>query len=260
MAAWAMIVGCATVAAQDVTHTLFSPDSVFTLTDEDIEQDRIEANRLIAGTWQYDKPSVQAQGTSFIGKLGKPLAQSKLKSKLGKAFKKLKINKRWDSLTLTEDGRWIMPIAGKGMSGDYSYSPTKGSITLKWHMMSITALVRRDGKNLHLCFDSEKKFHQIYDALGRLIESKGLCIAPAHFFQQFFPVCVFTRKETKEKKRTQIKPRDRQRIDGGTTAGYPNNADAFFYCRLNQFVARVRDAGGAGIGDHSHTFALLQRL
>ena len=156
MAAWAMIVGCATVAAQDVTHSLFSPDSVFTLTDEDIEQDRIEANRLIAGTWQYDKPSVQAQGTSFIGKLGKPLAQSKLKSKLGKAFKKLKINKRWDSLTLTEDGRWIMPIAGKGMSGDYSYSPTKGSITLKWHMMSITALVRRDGKNLHLCFDTDR--------------------------------------------------------------------------------------------------------
>lgn len=156
IAAWAMIVGCATVAAQDVTHSLFSPDSVFTLTDEDIEQDRIEANRLIAGTWQYDKPSVQAQGTSFIGKLGKPLAQSKLKSKLGKAFKKLKINKRWDSLTLTEDGRWIMTIAGKGMSGDYSYSPTKGSITLKWHMMSITALVRRDGKNLHLCFDTDR--------------------------------------------------------------------------------------------------------
>ena len=151
-----MIVCCATVAAQDVTHSLFSPDSVFTLTDEDIEQDRIEANRLIAGTWQYDKPSVQAQGTSFIGKLAKPLAQSKLKSKLGKAFKKLKINKRWDSLTLTEDGRWIMTIAGKGMSGDYSYSPTKGSITLKWHMMSITALVRRDGKNLHLYFDTDR--------------------------------------------------------------------------------------------------------
>ena len=151
-----MMVGCATMAAQDVTHALFNPDSVFTLTDEDIEQDRIEANRDIVGTWQYDKPSVQAQGTSFIGKLGKPLAQSKLNSKLGKAFKKLKINKRWDSLSLTEDGRWTMTIAGKGMSGDYSYSPTKGSITLKWHMVSITAQVRRDGKNLHLYFDTDR--------------------------------------------------------------------------------------------------------
>ena len=75
-------------AAQDHDLQPFNPDSVFTLSATDIEHERIEANRLIAGTWQYDKPSVNAQGTSVLGKLGKPLAKSKLKKKLDKAFKK----------------------------------------------------------------------------------------------------------------------------------------------------------------------------
>ena len=30
-------------------------------------------NQAVAGVWRYDKPSVQAQGSSVVGKLGKPL-------------------------------------------------------------------------------------------------------------------------------------------------------------------------------------------
>lgn len=143
-------------AAQDHDLQPFNPDSVFTLSATDIEHDRIEANRLIAGTWQYDKPSVNAQGTSVLGKLGKPLAKSKLKKKLDKAFKKLKINKRWNQLTLTEDGEWTMIVAGKDLNGKYSYSPSKGTITLKWLAISLTAHVKHDGKHLHLYFDADR--------------------------------------------------------------------------------------------------------
>ena len=147
----------ATVAAmaQDSIAT-FHPDSIFTLTEEDMEQERLEANKVVAGTWQYDKPSVQAQGTSVLGKLGKPLAKSKLSSKLNKAYKKLQIKKRWTSLRLDKDGTWVMTIAGKDIKGKYSYSPSKGSITLKWHLVSISADVMRDGKHLHLLFDTDR--------------------------------------------------------------------------------------------------------
>lgn len=150
------MMGCCAVAAQEVTDTLFDPDSVFTLSEQDIERETIAANRLIAGIWQYDKPSVQAQGTSVLGKLGKPLAQSKIKGKLDKAFKRLKIKKRWDALCLTEDGHWIMTVAGQNLRGRYSYSPTRGTITLMWLTVSLTAQVRREGKYLHLCFDTAK--------------------------------------------------------------------------------------------------------
>lgn len=142
--------------AINATQLTIDPDSVFTLTSQQIEQERIEANHLIAGKWQYDKPSVQAHGTSFVGKLGKPIAQSKLKKKLDKAYKKLKINQRWQSLELTDDGKWTINIKGKEISGTYSYSPSRGSITLKWHLISITAQVEREGKKLHLYFDTDR--------------------------------------------------------------------------------------------------------
>lgn len=144
-----------TAMAQDSIAT-FHPDSIFTLTEEDIEQERLNANTLVAGRWQYDKPSVQAQGTSVLGKLGKPLAKSKLSGKLNKAYKKLQIKKRWTSLRLDNDGTWAMTIANKEIKGKYSYSPSKGSITLKWHLVSISAVVVRDKKHLHLLFDTDR--------------------------------------------------------------------------------------------------------
>lgn len=144
--------------AQDTTQTmpLLHPDSVFTLTADDIEADRRQANALLVGTWQYDKPSVQAQGSNLMSKLGQPIAKSKLKKKLDKAYKKLKLKQRWTSLTLTADGRWTMTVSGKSVSGKYSYSPSKGSLTLSWYGMPMTAQVQRDGKHLHLLFDTDR--------------------------------------------------------------------------------------------------------
>lgn len=142
--------------AQDSTLTTFDPDSIFTLTDEDIEQERLEANKIVTGTWQYDKPSVQAQGTSVLGKLGKPLAKGKLANKLNKAYKKLQIKKRWTSLRLDNDGTWVMTVAGKDIKGKYNYNPSRESITLKWHLVSVSADAVRDGKHLHLLFDTDR--------------------------------------------------------------------------------------------------------
>ena len=36
---------------------------------------------LLVDEWHYDKPVVEVRGTSVLGKLGKPLAKSKLKKK-----------------------------------------------------------------------------------------------------------------------------------------------------------------------------------
>ena len=81
---------------------------------DSVVDNQLAACQLVAGTWQYDKPYVHADGSSLIGKLGKPIAKSKLKKNLDKAFKKLKIKKRWNSLTLRKwarttiwTGSWI---------------------------------------------------------------------------------------------------------------------------------------------------------
>ena len=146
----------AAATARDGCQTTIQPDSTRTLTGVDSGQERREANHTVAGTWQYESPSVQAQGASVLGKLGKPIAKSKLTGKLNKAYKKLKIKKRWTSLRLDTDGIWIMTVAGKDIKGKYDYDPDRGTITLRWHLMSVTAEVERKGKHLHLLFDADR--------------------------------------------------------------------------------------------------------
>lgn len=116
----------------------------------------LEVNKSISGTWQYDKPSVQAQGSSILGKLGKPIAKNKLKKKFDKAFKKLKIKKRFSSLTLSPDGIWTMDISGVKMSGKYTYEPATERLTIKWHGVPMRSIAHRDGKHLHLLFDTDQ--------------------------------------------------------------------------------------------------------
>ena len=75
---------------------------------------------------------------------------------LNKAYKKLKIKKRWTSLQLNNDGTWVMNVAGNDIKGKYDYNPYRECITLRWHLVSVSADVMRDGKHLHLLFDTDR--------------------------------------------------------------------------------------------------------
>lgn len=144
------------VVAQDIdTLTYFDPNEVFVVGDV-VEQQRLVACQMVAGTWQYDKPYVHADGATVIGKLGKPIAKSKIKKNLNKAYKKMKINKRWESLTLTEDGAWKMKVLGLSLSGSYTYDPDQELLTLRWNGVPLNSHAHRDGKKLCLAFDMDR--------------------------------------------------------------------------------------------------------
>lgn len=152
-----IVSGLAKAQDVDVQHvdTVAVDDDDMLLPEERAAMNAPIINATIAGEWCYNKPSVQARGTSFVGKLGKPIAKSKLKKKLDKAFKKLKIGKRWNSLTLSPDGQWALDVVGMKMKGKYTYDPAAGQLTLKWHGVPLRSVVKRDGKRMHLLFDTD---------------------------------------------------------------------------------------------------------
>ena len=113
-------------------------------------------NAPLVGKWVYDEPSVDAKGTGFVSKLGKPIAKSKLKKGLKKIYNKLKLKKQWTSLTISADEKWTLRLLGQNVSGNYTYEPESGRLSLKWHGVPIVAYAHRDGKNLHLLFDADK--------------------------------------------------------------------------------------------------------
>ncbi|MBQ1723662.1 MAG: DUF4923 family protein, partial [Muribaculaceae bacterium] len=81
-------------------------DSLEAPSEEALMAAHMAANATIAGTWKFNGPSVDARGSSFVSRLGKPIAKSKLKKGLKKAYDKLKLKKRWTSFVLTREGRW----------------------------------------------------------------------------------------------------------------------------------------------------------
>lgn len=142
-------------SAQDTT-ALLHPDSVFTITEAEVQQVRAQANRLIAHEWKYDGACVEAKSSNFVSKVAKPVAKSKLKKKLEKGFKKLKFDKKKTRITLNEDGTFAMKIIGPEIKGRYEYIPEKEQITLRWHGVPLNARLKRDGKKIHLLFDMDK--------------------------------------------------------------------------------------------------------
>lgn len=111
----------------------------------------------IAGTWQYKSPAVEAKGKNVISRLGKPIAKSKIKKKLGKAFDKLKLKSMGAALELTTDGKCRVKLPGHDFSGRYTYDASTLQITLFWHDIPIKArLARKGGKECQLLFDIDK--------------------------------------------------------------------------------------------------------
>ena len=134
---------------------------------------RLEACSMVAGTWQYNKPYVHAQGATFIGKLGKPIAKSKLKKKLDKAYKKLKLNKGWSYMTLFTDGTWQMKILGATINGKYSYDPDNETLTLKWKGVPLKSHTHRDNDKLYMAFDADRLI-AILRIVGNISHSDAL--------------------------------------------------------------------------------------
>ena len=141
--------------AQD-SIAYFDPAQVLEVEDDTVEIARLAACQVVAGEWQYSKPYVHAQGASFVGKLGKPIAKSKLKKNLDKAFKKLKIKKRWNSMTLSADGNWEMRLLGLPMKGRYTYDTATEQLTLRWNGIPLKSHTHRDGKKLYIAFDTDR--------------------------------------------------------------------------------------------------------
>ena len=144
------------LSAETDTIALVDPGQVFVVEEDTAEIARLAAYRLIAGQWQYSKPYVHADGASLIGKLGKPIAKSKLKKNLDKAYKKLKLKSRWNSMILTDDGAWEMRVLGLPLKGRYNYEPDAERLTLKWNGIPLKSHVHRDGSKLYIAFDTDR--------------------------------------------------------------------------------------------------------
>ncbi|MBO4813910.1 MAG: DUF4923 family protein [Muribaculaceae bacterium] len=150
-----------------------STDSLQAPDEEMLTASRMAANAVIAGTWKFDGPSVDARGSNFVSRLGKPIAKSKLKKGLKKAYDKLKLKKRWTSFVLTREGRWSITLLGKSIGGRYDYDPATEQLVLHGTLLKIEGQAYREGEHLHMQFEADK-FLTLMRLLGKLIHADVL--------------------------------------------------------------------------------------
>lgn len=152
-----MVAAGSAMAQEQDTVAWFDPNEVLVPAgDDELMKARRAACEIVAGEWTYSKPYVHATGSTLIGKLGKPIAKSKLKKNLDKAYKKLKLKDRWTLMTLSPDGMWQMKVLGLPVKGSYNYDPESQELTLKWNGIPLKSHTHRDGKKLYVAFDMDR--------------------------------------------------------------------------------------------------------
>ena len=150
------------------------PDQVFTITEQDIEQETRQINRLLGGEWTYSGPSGDVSGKNVLSSLGKPIAKSKLKKKLKNAFKKIGLNKARPQFSFNEDGTCVIKMLGMSLNGTYNYNPSQEKITFKWHGIPLSAKLKRDGKKkVHLTFDADKLL-KLFSLVSRVSDNSAI--------------------------------------------------------------------------------------
>ncbi len=150
------------------------PDDVFTMTEDDIANETRRINLALQGDWKYNAPSVGVSGKNLLAGIAKPIAKGKLKKKLKNAYKKIGLDKARPQFVFNEDGTCSMKLMGASVKGTYNYNPSTEKITFKWHGVSMTANLKRDGKKkLQLTFDADKLLSLI-SLMGRFSDSSTI--------------------------------------------------------------------------------------
>ena len=127
------------------------------------------------------------------------------------------------------------------------------------HLMQLRHVVHQAETAAGIGVDHE--IHKAHDALGRLIEGKGLC-GPvlSHQFEKADSLGVFPREEAEEGKAAQVEAGDGKRIHGGAAAGNSDDTDSGLNRGLDEFVPWIGDAGRAGVGDDGDVLAFQHLL
>lgn len=124
-----------------------------------------EAN--LVGTWKYTAPGCAFTSDNLLAKAGGEVAAQKIKSQLLPHYQSLGISAGNTLFTFKEDKTFSGKLAGKAISGTYTYDPQTGAINLKTLLLSMNGYITLTTKGISLLFESQKIL-SVMQTLGAL--------------------------------------------------------------------------------------------
>ena len=110
----------------------------------------------LIGPWKYTQPGVAFTSENLLAKAGGEVAATSAREKLIGTYQSLGINAANTFLQFNEDKTFSGKIAGKSISGTYTYNEKDASMTLKTMLFSLPAFAKRTSAGLSILFESKK--------------------------------------------------------------------------------------------------------
>lgn len=142
------VTGSSSSSSTSATDIISSLTSVFSSSKQ------ASTNKLI-GTWEYSEPAIVFTSDNLLAKAGSKLVSNKIESKLQSTLDKYGISKGSMSVTFNEDGTFTETLAGKTLSGKWSVSNQKLSLTYGG-IKTVNITTQLDGSNLQIVTDASK--------------------------------------------------------------------------------------------------------
>lgn len=117
--------------------------------------DKPSAQQLV-GTWRYREPGVAFTTDNLLAKAGGEVAATTAKQKLTAYYNQVGISAANTQMLFNTDQTFTAVVAGKKLSGTYTYDASNGLLTLKTLLFSVPCYVKRTSGGMSFLFESKK--------------------------------------------------------------------------------------------------------
>ena len=114
------------------------------------------SKRGLVGTWKYDGPGCAFTSKNLLAKAGGEVAATKIEQELQPYYDKLGLSSSNTRITFNEDQTFSAVIAGKSLSGKYTFDETNAKITMQTLLFSFNCYAKREYGGISLLFESKK--------------------------------------------------------------------------------------------------------
>lgn len=120
-----------------------------------IGADKLTEKQII-GTWKYDGAGCAFTSENALAKAGGEVAATQIEEKLDEQYNKLGLSSSNTYITFNSDKTFETAIAGKKLSGTYTYSESDGSVKLTTLLLSMNGYIKRNSSGISVLFESKK--------------------------------------------------------------------------------------------------------
>lgn len=110
----------------------------------------------LVGTWKYSGAGCAFTSEKTLAAAGGEVVASEVTEKIEPYYEKLGITSSNTYFTFDDDNKYSAKIAGKSVSGSYTFDEDENSLSLKVLLVNITAYTKRSGTGISILFEADK--------------------------------------------------------------------------------------------------------